>query len=108
MWEDLEFKNSIKALQKAGPSGHILAHITPDEAHLLKAFGGSGKVNPNTKLHQFDYDPEGDWDSPEADDAFDWSACRSNAHAFNTNNNLRADGVLAAGCAGCLEIADIY
>jgi len=63
MWDDLEFKESIKQLQKAGPSGHTLAHITPEEGLLLKAFGGSGRINPNTKLPQYDNADNGVEDS---------------------------------------------
>jgi hypothetical protein len=32
----------------------ILAHINPEEAALLKARGGSGRINPNTGLPEFD------------------------------------------------------
>jgi hypothetical protein len=31
----------------------MLAHINPEEAKLLKLFGGSGGINPNTGLHEF-------------------------------------------------------
>ena len=34
----------------------ILAHINPREAALLKAHGGSGKINPNTGLPEFGED----------------------------------------------------
>ena len=54
MWDDLEFQDSIKELKKAGPEGHVLAHITPEEADLLKVFGGSGRIDPNTKLPSFE------------------------------------------------------
>ena len=53
MWDDLNFQESIKELKKAGPSGHTLAHITPEEGLLLKAFGGSGEINPNTGLRSY-------------------------------------------------------
>jgi len=59
MWEDLDFQSSIKELKKAGPQGHTLAHITPEEGKLLQAFGGSGRINPNTKLPQYDTDTYG-------------------------------------------------
>lgn len=36
----------------------ILAHITPREAALLKARGGSGELNPNTGLPEFQTDDE--------------------------------------------------
>ena len=34
-------------------SDTMLAHINPEEAQLLKAFGGSGAINPNTGLPEF-------------------------------------------------------
>ncbi len=43
---DIGFKNSGK--------DSILAHITPQEAALLKARGGSGRIDPQTKLPHFD------------------------------------------------------
>jgi hypothetical protein len=38
----------------------ILAHITPEEAAMLKEQGGSGTVNPLTGLPEFqeEYDPK--------------------------------------------------
>jgi hypothetical protein len=43
-----------KYLQSQGRGGDtILAHINPEEAELLKAFGGSGAINPNTGLPEF-------------------------------------------------------
>ena len=44
-----------KAVRKGGRKGDtILAHINPREAALLKAHGGSGAINPNTGLPEFD------------------------------------------------------
>lgn len=41
-------------LAEAGRYGDkIVAHITPEEAALLKARGGSGTINPRTGLHEF-------------------------------------------------------
>ena len=41
-------------LQSQGRNGDtMLAHITPEEAQLLKAFGGSGSINPETGLYEF-------------------------------------------------------
>jgi hypothetical protein len=50
--------NNIKAtaekLQQYGRNGDtMLAHITPEEANLLKSVGGSGTINPNTGLPEF-------------------------------------------------------
>jgi hypothetical protein len=43
-----------KYLASQGRNGDtMLAHITPVEARLLKAFGGSGTVNPRTGLPEF-------------------------------------------------------
>jgi hypothetical protein len=45
-------------LQSQGRDGDtILAHINPEEAALLKAFGGSGTINPNTGLREFAFLP---------------------------------------------------
>ena len=41
----------LASLGRNGDS--ILAHITPGEARLLKAMGGSGTLHPETKLPQF-------------------------------------------------------
>lgn len=38
----------------------ILAHITPLEASLLKLYGGSGRIDPETKLPHFDNEAGGD------------------------------------------------
>jgi len=47
-----------KYLQSQGRGGDtMLAHINPQEAALLKAFGGSGTINPNTGLHEFKFLP---------------------------------------------------
>ena len=43
-----------KYLQSRGRHGDtMLAHINPEEAELLKVFGGSGSINPETGLHEF-------------------------------------------------------
>jgi hypothetical protein len=36
----------------------ILAHITPEEAQMLLQMGGSGKINPNTGLPEFQQDDD--------------------------------------------------
>lgn len=43
-----------KYLASKGRNGDtMLAHITPAEARLLKAMGGSGSINPDTQLPEF-------------------------------------------------------
>jgi len=50
--------NVTQYLQSQGRDGDtILAHINPEEAALLKAFGGSGTINPNTGLREFKFLP---------------------------------------------------
>ena len=47
----------IATLQEAGRGRDtMLAHITPHEAALLHSYGGSGRINPNTGLHEFGFD----------------------------------------------------
>ena len=47
-----------KYLQSQGRNGDtMLAHINPQEAALLKSFGGSGTINPQTGLHEFSFLP---------------------------------------------------
>lgn len=45
----------------------VLAHITPEEAELLRRIGGSGKPNPNTGLPEFQEDEGFDYsyETPE-------------------------------------------
>lgn len=45
----------------------ILAHINPKEAKLLKKHGGSGKVNPNTGIMEFD-ETDSDYEATPAPD----------------------------------------
>ena len=48
----------------------LLAHITPREAEILKAAGGSGTTNPETGLLEF-YDGEGDFEAmPSSQEEF--------------------------------------
>ena len=43
-----------KDLQEKGRYGDtMLAHITPEEARMLKAHGGAGTINPKTGLPEF-------------------------------------------------------
>ena len=42
----------------------ILAHITPKEAALLKRRGGSGTINPDTGLLEFEDSEEYDYSTP--------------------------------------------
>ena len=49
-----ELKPVAKAIAAQGRNGDtMLAHITPEEAQLLKMHGGSGTINPATGLPEF-------------------------------------------------------
>ena len=53
-----DFRKIAKLLQGKGRNGDtILAHINPDEAALLRDYGGAGTTNPDTGLLEF-YDGE--------------------------------------------------
>ena len=53
------------ALKKHGRGKDtMLAHITPGEARLLKARGGSGTINPKTGLPEFDNPEMGAYEMP--------------------------------------------
>ena len=51
----LPLRKAAEQLRKKGRGRDtMLAHITPEEAKLLKARGGSGTINPDTGLPEFD------------------------------------------------------
>jgi hypothetical protein len=55
----LPLRRAAEELRKKGRGRDtMLAHITPDEAALLKARGGRGTLNPDTGLPEFDW-----WDT---------------------------------------------
>jgi len=55
----LPLRKAAEELRKRGRGRDtMLAHITPEEAKLLKARGGRGTLNPDTGLPEFDF-----WDS---------------------------------------------
>jgi hypothetical protein len=55
----LPLRKAAEELRKKGRGRDtMLAHITPEEAALLKARGGRGTINPDTGLPEFDF-----WDS---------------------------------------------
>lgn len=61
-------KQAAEQVRKAGAKGSpdkILAHITPEEARLLKARGGSGRIDPKTGLPHFELGDDADT-GPEA------------------------------------------
>jgi hypothetical protein len=62
----LDLPALAKIIQSKGRKGDtILAHINPREAALLKKRGGSGTINPETGLPQFDDEIGGYVPSPE-------------------------------------------
>jgi hypothetical protein len=55
--------NALSVAQEMGNNGDsMIAHINPQEADILKALGGSGTINPNTGLLQFDNPSMGSYD----------------------------------------------
>jgi hypothetical protein len=51
-----ELKQIAGLLQSYGNNGDtVLAHITPEEAQLLKDLGGAGTINPDTGLIEFGF-----------------------------------------------------
>jgi len=53
------FNNQYEDLASQGRYGDtMLAHITPEEAALLKARGGAGTINPQTGLPEFYWSPQ--------------------------------------------------
>jgi hypothetical protein len=50
----VSLKAAARRVQKAGRGGDtVLAHITPEEAALLKSRGGAGTINPKTGLPEY-------------------------------------------------------
>jgi len=49
-----DVRQIAKLLQAKAPEGHMLAYITPEEAALLKAQGGSGKPHADTGIPSFE------------------------------------------------------
>jgi len=61
-------------LKNQGRNGDTeLAHITPGEANLLKALGGSGTTNPNTGLKEYHGSLTGYGGLPAGDPAHHWT-----------------------------------
>jgi len=58
-----DLRKIAKLLQGKGRNGDtILAHINPDEAALLRDYGGSGDINPETGLMEFEGGPDASTD----------------------------------------------
>ena len=65
---DLDFSVLAEMIRQQGRGrDKILAHITPDEARLLKQRGGSGTINPTTGLPEFQEEYVSGYDLPEMD-----------------------------------------
>tara|TARA_Y100000310_G_scaffold293683_1_gene323456 strand:- start:1779 stop:3344 length:1566 start_codon:yes stop_codon:yes gene_type:complete len=68
---DKIIKALADGLAQQGRGGDtMLAHITPEEAKILKALGGSGTINPTTGLPEFDTTWGDDDFGYNEDDAF--------------------------------------
>jgi hypothetical protein len=89
-------KTTLQAAQKLGRGKDtILAHITPEEAALLKARGGSGTINPRTGLRE--YDPFDTSDSTSVgtstSDAGESSSIGSGTYQEPSGSDNPADGL---------------
>lgn len=74
-------KALVRALAKAGRGNdRLIAHISPREAKILKAAGGSGTVNPNTGIMEFD------------DSGFDFSFDNNNDYTSGADYSLAPSG----------------
>ena len=52
--ETYGLENAAEMIRRRGREGDtILAHISPEEAGILKLLGGSGTINPHTGLPEF-------------------------------------------------------
>jgi hypothetical protein len=49
-----DVRQIARLLQAKAPEGHMLAYITPEEAEILKAQGGSGKPHADTGVPSFE------------------------------------------------------
>ena len=68
MMADMTLPALAQLLQKKGRGKDtILAHITPGEARRLKKDGGSGTINPDTGLFEFEDDGAGFYDAAPAE-----------------------------------------
>jgi len=55
---DRKYADAAKFASKGRNGDTLVAHITPEEAKVLKAMGGSGTINPSTGFLEF-YDSDG-------------------------------------------------
>jgi hypothetical protein len=59
-----DVRQIARLLQAKAPENHLLAYITPEEAELLKARGGSGMPDPQTGIPTY-YVPEAQYADPD-------------------------------------------
>jgi hypothetical protein len=65
---DLDFSVLAEMIRQQGRGrDKILAHITPQEAALLKKRGGRGSINPQTGLPEFEEEWSSGYDLPQMD-----------------------------------------
>lgn len=81
----------------------VLAHITPEEAQMLMEMGGSGKINPNTGLPEFqdEFDLYSAVSEQQAEDPFYQEPSYEDSFAYET---MPLDTI---GMAGQQEIPTI-
>lgn len=99
-----ETKTAAYDLQSMGRNGDtLLAHITPEEASVLKALGGAGTTNPHTGLPEF-YRSGGDSSYDSSTDSFESGTSSGNyaagSEARESNWNSDRGGRDSGGYSG--------
>jgi len=85
-------KQTLQKAQKMGRRGDkILAHITSEEARLLKARGGSGTVNPRTGLPEFWMDDDDDDETTNNDSNYSFNNDSDSSSWWDSNSEDESD-----------------
>ena len=77
----------IQQVGSRGSPDTLLAHITPREAELLKARGGSGRIDPNTGLPHFEDDGDNSYGSNGGFSGSGWGDDSGDAHSTSGNSD---------------------
>jgi hypothetical protein len=89
-----------KLLQAKAPEGHMLAYINPREAALLKAYGGSGKPEPETGIPSFQDEGAPDFGAEGTFEAADATPVESTFTTYDPAGYSYAGQPVTSGAAG--------